>query len=315
MIDSAGRKINYMRISITDRCNLRCSYCMPNGVGVLQHNDILRYEEILRIVKIVAKMGITAIRVTGGEPLVRKGCLEFIKSIGKTQGISQVSLTTNGVLLGQYIDELSKMNIPVNISLDSLNEGNYKKITGHNDLDKVWHSLKKAIEAGIKIKINCVPIKNMNEHEIIPMAQLAEKYPIDVRFIEYMPTEGDNKLKGISSNEIIREVKNIYTDLKQELNRIENGPAIYFKSKKMKGSIGFISSVNSCFCAECNRVRLTSQGFFKLCLFHDEGVDLRKIIRSGADDSVIEAAIFNAVNHKPRHHQNGKIKNMSQIGG
>lgn len=319
MRDSFGREINYMRISITDRCNLRCNYCMPNELPPLSHQDILRYEEILKICSVAANIGIRTIKVTGGEPLVRKGCIPFLQVLKSTPGIDRVTLTTNGILLAQYIDELVKMKLDgVNISIDSLNAENYRHTTGSDSFSAVWTSLNDAVQSGLHVKINCVPIRGQNDKEIIPLARLTEILPIDVRFIEYMPTNESESFSRITGAEILNRLSKIYPDLAPDESSHGSGPARYFKSDKMQGSIGIIDAfenTNGCFCPDCNRIRLTSYGFLKLCLFHEDGLDLRKLLRNGASDSEIETAIISAIHQKPAQHQFGSIKNMSKIGG
>lgn len=303
MVDNLGRTIDYMRISITDKCNLNCIYCNPKNSPVLPKGDILRYEEILEICKVAAANGITNFKVTGGEPLTRKGCINFLHELKK---IGSVSLTTNGTLLEQHIPNLTGIN--VNISLNSLDPITYKKITGHNTFYKVWNSLNKALEANLNIKINCVPLKNLNN--IIPIAQLAEKHPISIRFIEYMPNIPEKIFSFSTGSEIYQTLLETYPDLNPIETQIGKGPAKYFKSKKLKGNLGLITAIENSFCQTCNRIRLTSQGFLKLCLFHDQGLDLRRLIRNGEEIDIVEA-----IKQKPPNHQNNKIKNMPQIGG
>ena len=321
--DAFDRKIEYMRVSITDRCNLRCRYCMPEDLPLISHNDIMRFEEILRLCAITAKIGINAIKVTGGEPLARKGCVDFIRKLKSLPGIEHVTLTTNAVLLEPYVNELAEIGLDcVNISLDSLDSDVYKRLTGRDELDNVLKSLNKALKAGLHVKINCVPLKGVNDVEIIPIAQLAERFPIDVRVIELMPTCSSEKFGRISGTEIITQLNCEYPDLIPDKTRRGFGPARYFKSGKLKGSVGIIDAVSNHFCKNCNRVRLTSEGFLKLCLFHDDGVDLRKMLRNGATDAEIVTAIVDAIYKKPERHyfddstgEHGGVKKMSSIGG
>jgi len=322
MIDSLGRNIDYMRISITDRCNLRCKYCSPDGFSMLTHDDILRYEEILRVCRAAAKTGIKSIKVTGGEPLVRKGCINFLRNLKSLPGIEYVTITTNGVLLERFIDDMADMKLDgVNISLDSLNPDTYKQITNRNFFYAVWRSLNKAIDAGLRVKVNCVPMRGLNDADIIPIARLAERLPIDVRFIEFMPTSAGESFNRITGSEIYRRLLKVYPDLINTKRR-GFGPARYFKSSKMSGSVGIIDAIGKCFCTSCNRVRLTSDGFLKQCLFHEDGLDIRGMLRNGSDDTEIEAAFKRTVYHKPERHMfesrtstNMGIKNMAQIGG
>ncbi|MCL2215757.1 MAG: GTP 3',8-cyclase MoaA [Defluviitaleaceae bacterium] len=312
--------IDYMRLSITDRCNLRCKYCMPEeGLESLAHSNILRYEEILLICKAAVKAGICNIKVTGGELLVRKGCIGFLRELKALGGIESVTITTNGILLEPYVPDLVEMKINgINISLNSLSAETYKQLTRKDEFAAVWRSLNKAVEAGLRVKINCVPIAGQNDTEILSFARLAENMPIDVRFIELMPTSAGEKFTGVKSEEILGRINEAYPDLTQDTQRRGPGPAKYYKSSKMRGSIGLIDAVSSCFCPECNRVRLTSDGFLKLCLFHDEGLDLRELIRSGADEHEVGEAFATALLRKPGLHMLGSqsgIKDMSRIGG
>lgn len=324
MLDSLGRDIDYIRISITDRCNLRCRYCMPEeGVQPLSHCDVLRYEELLRLTRAAVRIGVRNVKVTGGEPLARKGCIDFLRELKSLPGIEHVTITTNGVLLESALADLVQMKIDgVNISLDSLSGETYRHITRQDAFPAVWRAIVKAVEAGLRVKVNCVPIAGLNDMEIVDFALLTEDMPIDVRFIEFMPSGVGESLEGISGEEILGRLTEAYPDLIQDTRRRGFGPARYFKSSKMRGSIGIIDALGSCFCPGCNRVRLTSDGFLKLCLFHDKGLDLREMLRSGADDNEIEAAITEAIFRKPERYTLGgitgpdmSIKNMSQIGG
>lgn len=325
MVDLLGRNIDYMRISITDRCNLRCRYCMPEeGVPPLSHGNILRYEEILRICKVAAKIGIRGVRVTGGEPLVRKGCIEFLRELKAIPEIEYVALTTNGVLLEPFVDDIARMKLDgVNISIDSLCAETYRKITRRADFPAVWRSLEKAVEAGLMVKVNCVPMVGLNDTEIVSFARLAQDMPVDVRFIEFMPTDTGEGFEGIGGAEILSRLAEVYPDLEPDTQRHGFGPARYFKSGKLRGGIGIIDALGTCFCHGCNRVRLTSDGFLKLCLFSDDGLDLRGMLRSGASDSEIETAFTGTVYHKPERYPppgvdrlpDIGIKNMSQVGG
>ena len=311
MLDALGRKIDYIRLSITDRCNQRCRYCMPiEKIEPITHADVLRYEEIMQIATAAVKAGVKNFKVTGGEPLVRKGCIDFLRLLKETPGVEHVTLTTNGTLLAPVLDDLSKIKIDgINISLDSLNADTYIEITGDDSLDVVLNALDKAVSAGLKVKINCVPMRGINDHEINEMASLAEKMPVDVRFIEFMAEDDDMRVTG---TEVLKRLVEVYPDLALETKRRGFGPARYFKSGKMQGSIGIIDAVENCFCESCNRVRLTSNGYLKSCLFHDDGIDLRRLIRA---DENIGPAIYQAIYHKPKRHLHMGIENMSQIGG
>lgn len=335
MKDNYQRTIDYMRISITDRCNLRCKYCMPEDIEFLPHDTVMRYEEFLRLTKIFAKQGIRKIKVTGGEPLVRRGCVDFIRSLKAIDGIDNVTITTNGVLLEQYLDELLDAGIDaINISLDTLKRESYKAITGRDEFDRVWNGITAAADSGVKVKINCVPIGNVNASEIPAFFELARTNKIDVRFIEMMPIGHGREFEAVSADDILNELRARYPGIHEIQEKKGNGPAVYYENSEFKGSIGVIGAVHKKFCDSCNRIRLTSEGFLKLCLYYSQGIDLKTPLRNGASDQELEAIIRKAIEDKPREHQfscdivntlqnvcDGKsgnveeLKNMSQIGG
>ena len=323
MRDAYGRPIDYMRVSVTDRCNLRCVYCMPEDLPFIPHESILRYEEILRICSVAAKTGIKHIKVTGGEPLVRKGCTGLVRELKRVPGIEHVTMTTNAVLLQTYLGELAEIGLDgLNVSLDSLDPGVYSQITGKDSLDAALGSLRAATGSGLKLKINCVPLAGLNEDGIIPISKLALTDKIDVRYIELMPDDANGGVKGLASSEILERLAAEYPDLKPNAAKRGFGPARYYKTAMLTGSIGLIDAVSHRFCSACNRLRLTSEGFLKLCLFHDEGVDLRALLRNGASDSILETAFAEAVYSKPVSYFHGggpdgmnKISTMSRIGG
>jgi cyclic pyranopterin phosphate synthase len=320
VIDSFGRKIEYMRVSVTDRCNLRCKYCMPHDLSLIPHGSVLRYEEMLRLCAVAAKTGVFAFRVTGGEPLARKGCLGFLRELVKVPGVSRVTLTTNGVLLGPLVDELKKIGLAgVNLSLDTLNADTYRKITGSNEFPRVWGAFLAALDSGLRVKLNCVPLRGVNDGEIEAIAKLAEKYPVDVRFIELMPTSAGASFVRVPGKEILSRITAAYPSLKPDKSKRGMGPARYYKAEELKGSVGIINAIDGCFCQACNRVRLTSEGYLKTCLYHEKGVNLRDMLRGCASDVELESAFRRAVQEKPERHMFGSdnqgIKKMSAIGG
>ena len=298
MKDLLGRNIDYMRISITDRCNLRCRYCMPYGVERVPRWDILTLEEIEAIAICGAGLGIRHIKVTGGEPLVRKDCCQLVKRLKATPGIDKVTITTNGVLLDRYLDDLAEAGIDgINISLDTLDRELYREITGRDALGEVLSVLERAAKLPIPVKINGVSI----DFSAIPgpggenrekpdgcgkdrkvwqqLAELAREYPIDVRFIEMMPIGYGKNFKTLNHEMLLDEMREVYPSLEQD-DRIHGfGPAVYYRIPGFKGSIGLISAIHGKFCSDCNRVRLTSQGYLKPCLCYEEGADLRRILR------------------------------------
>ncbi len=324
MFDNNGRNIDYIRISITDRCNLRCVYCMPeDGVPLVDCQEIMTFDEIERLCRIFAKNGIKKIKVTGGEPLVRLDAVELIKNLKAIDGIEQVTLTTNGVLLEETIDDLHKAGIDsINVSLDTLDSDKFAQLTRRDVLSKVWAGIEKALSyEDINLKINCVPLK-LTKDDIADLVGLAKDHRIHVRFIEMMPIGLGHNFEYLPEEETKKVIEEAYGPLKPYTKKLGNGPSHYFSLDGFKGKIGFISAISHKFCNECNRVRLTSMGFLKTCLQYNTGVNLLELIRSGKDDEEIEEAIKKAIDNKPLEHSflSKEIKQeeqhgMSQIGG
>ena len=323
MLDQYGRKIDYLRISVTDRCNLRCRYCMPEPMAAVRHEDILRYEEILRICRAAAELGITKFKVTGGEPLVRAGCTEFIAELKKQPGTEQVTLTTNGLLLEKNLDALASAGLDgVNISLDTTDNARFRSITGYtgDGADTLLRVLKACCANGLHTKINAVLLEE-TEADAPALAAIAEALPVDVRFIELMPIGFGTAMKRVSPEDILAALKERWPDLTTTDEKRGNGPAHYYKSAALLGRIGFIDAVSHKFCAECNRVRLTSTGRLKPCLCYADSADLRALIRGGCTDDELKEALRAAVYAKPRAHCFGtdaavtEKHMMSQIGG
>ena len=330
MIDTYGRNINYMRISITDRCDLRCRYCMPEeGIEKVSMSRILTYEEILRICRAASELGITRFKVTGGEPLVRKGCAAFVRELKSQPGVEQVTLTTNGQQLTGAIEELADARLDgLNISLDSLREDRYRFITGGGDLRRTLEAIDKSITSGIRTKVNCLLQKQFNEDEIEAFAAFAFEKGIDVRFIEIMPVGFGRPESGVSNDEVLERLKRVYPTLRKDETAHGNGPAVYYRlpdadestdaaAGKSGGSIGLISAMHHSFCGSCNRIRLTSQGLIKPCLCYEEGVDLRPALEA---DNMLRAALKKAIRRKPLGHTfhdrtSVEPRAMSQIGG
>lgn len=322
MKDKFNREIDYLRISLTDRCNLRCIYCMEEEQDFFGKEEVLKDEEVIEIVKVFSKLGIKKIRLTGGEPLVRKNILELIRKIYDIQGIEEIYLTTNGINLKPMVKELKSYGVKgVNISLDTLDKDKYKRITRVGDLDKVLDSIRQCLDYDIKVKINTVLIDGINNDEIFDLIDLTKDENIYLRFIELMPIGVGEKFKGLSTLKI----KNIIAEkLKYENSDKDkgiNGPATYIKIEGHKGKIGFISPMSECFCKDCNRVRLTSEGFLKSCLHFNYGIDLKNILRSSKDLKKLEEAIEKCVFNKPENHnfnkkdENKELKFMNKIGG
>jgi len=320
-IDSFGRTLDYLRISVTDRCNLRCVYCMPSGgVEWKPHESILGFEEIIRIAGIMADLGIRKIKVTGGEPLVRRGIASFIKTLKTVSGIENVTITTNGFLLNGYLDEAEKLGaLPdgVNISLDALNPERLERITRSTAPEsfEIIPLFDRLLEKRIPVKLNCVPVRGFNEEEILPLAALAKDKDISVRFIELMPLGSAAAFAPVPGGEVRALLENAYGALTPFSGVPGNGPAVYCKLPGFTGTIGFINAMTHGFCETCNRLRLTSEGFLKLCLSTDQGLDLRELLRSGAGDRDIVRAINEAVAKKPRFHNLSEVYGVSPAEG
>lgn len=321
MTDAFGRKIDYLRLSITDRCNLRCRYCMPEEVPFVPHENILRYEEMVRVCAAAARLGVDTIKVTGGEPLARKGCAGLVRALKEVPGIRQVTLTTNGVLLAGQLPELLAAGLDaVNVSIDTLDRAGYRAVTGRDDLPRALAGLEAALAAGVRTKINVVPLAGTGREGLLALAALAQDRPLDVRFIELMPVGHGADLAPFGQAELLTALRERWPGLAPVEERRGNGPARYWKAPGMKGALGFISAVSHEFCGDCNRFRLTSEGFLKLCLCYGGGVDLRPLLRGGASDGELEETIRQAVWNKPAHHSFGRGPTeegrlMSQIGG
>lgn len=278
MVDQFGRTIDYMRLSITDRCNLRCRYCMPDGVVPVDHTDVLTYEELLQVAAAGVDLGITKFKVTGGEPLARLGCVDFLARLKALPGVEQVTLTTNGVLLAPLVPRLAELGIDgVNVSLDAPDRETFAAVTGFDVLPKVLESLDALLAAGIKTKLNCVLLPGCEER-LIPLARFVLR-GLDVRFIEVMPIGAGAAEGGPSRDAALEILRREWPDLHEVNEHRGNGPAHYYASAALAGRIGMIDAVSHKFCAGCNRVRLTSTGLLKPCLCYGEGADLRAVLR------------------------------------
>lgn len=326
MKDGHNRTVNYLRVSITDRCNFRCVYCMPpNGGEWLDHADILTYEELLRLIEIFNREGITKIRLTGGEPLVRKGVVGFVAAIAAMGTIEDLSLTTNGSLLPPMARELKTAGLHrVNISLDTVNPASFERITTCGRLEDTLKGIESAVEAGLTpLKINVVVTEALRESDLAYFIQQVVHHPIAVRFIEYMPIGGN----GIGGGPDIGMLKNMLNslgrgDLGPVANVRGNGPAKYYQFPADKGTFGFITPISDHFCSECNRLRLTADGKLRPCLLSNTEIDVKTPMRSGAGDAELAALFRKAVAEKPEGHSLCRAsgypafkRNMSQIGG
>ena len=335
LVDSFGRKITYLRVSITDRCNYRCIYCKPEKhFKFIPHQEILRYEEIVEIIKEAFNLGITKVRITGGEPLVRKGIVDFIKKLRRIKGLEDISLTTNGYFLTEYAEKLKNAGLKrVNISLDSLQKDRYSQITRGGNLERVLKGIDSAILAELlPIKINTVLIRGINDDEVENFVRLTLERPLSIRFIELMP----------SLEEVIDNYKDKFIsvlDIKENLAKkylfnpintnLDNEPAKYYQIEGGKGTIGFITALSQHFCQSCNRIRLTSEGKIRPCLFSNQEIDLKKALRemgNTEEDQILRRKIIRdkiemAVKLKPKGHKikegisNNLSFKMSRVGG
>jgi GTP 3',8-cyclase len=303
------RTIDYLRISITDRCNLRCLYCMPaEGVRPEMHRDILRYEEIIRVIKVAARLGVSKIRLTGGEPLTRRNVSLLIALIKNIQGIKDLSMTTNGILLEKYAHQLADAGLDrINVSLDSLREERYGQITRGGELASVLKGIDAVEQAGLKpVKINMVPIRGFNDDEILSFAEMTMNTEYQVRFIECMPSSNVDfwsPAKYMTTDEIKKIIEPLGPLTPVRIRK--NGPSKYFRLKGAKGVLGFISALTHHFCHDCNRLRLTADGKLRPCLFSETEIDLRSAIRRRASDDEIERLLRLSIAVKPEGHRIG----------
>ncbi len=322
------RTIDYLRISITDRCNLRCKYCMPSDIESLPMREILTYEEIAEIAEAASESGIRHLRITGGEPLVRKGCADCIRMLKSIPGIETVMMTTNGILLKQFLPKLLEAGIDgVNISLDTLDKERYREITGTDGLALVLGAVEACVQSGVRTKINVAAAEEINKEEIPDLVRLAEKMPVDVRFIEMMPIGYGKQFQSLDNRAILEKIRGLYPEIypAERKGKAGFGPAVYYQIPGFAGRIGFISAMHGKFCKECNRLRLTSTGQLKYCLCYDDAEDMKSIVRSGMDKEMrkkrIRQIFLEAGKKKPSGHcfENpediSENKKMSQIGG
>ena len=322
MFDSTQRSIHYLRLSVTDLCNLRCRYCMPDGVEKLEREAVLTYEEFLRLAALFAQCGIDTVRVTGGEPLVRKGVDQLVAGLKAIPGIRKVTMTTNGILLAQQLPALQKAGLDsVNISLDTLRPEVFAQITARDEFSHVMEGIRAALASGLPVKLNCVPQVGVNEGELDTLAALAETHPLQVRFIEMMPIGYGAAMPCISGPDLRQRFARRWPELQPATGAaFGDGPAVYYTMPGWQGSVGFIAAVHGKFCASCNRVRLTSQGFLRPCLASEAGCDLRALVRGGASDAELLQAIRETIWAKPREHHfedhsMPATRGMYRIGG
>ena len=296
MIDNHGRHINYLRLSITDRCNLRCHYCRPaKGLPFIHHNEILRFEELERIVRIFSSLGVNKVRVTGGEPFSRRGCLPFFKRLKQIDGVKHLHITTNGVKTSRYLDELKDIGLGgINLSLDTQDPKKFWKITRRDYLPSVLQTLHGIIERKIPLKINSVILEDTSDQEILELAALAQQFPITLRFIELMPFSGTVRTKAIINGNLVKRLQRIFP-LMTEIETDRPTTARIFSHQGYSGTLGLIQGYSRLFCKTCNKLRLTPTGMLKTCLYDNGALDIKRLLRQGENDEHIKEAIITAI--------------------
>jgi molybdenum cofactor biosynthesis protein A len=326
LFDNHNRPINYLRLAVTDRCNLRCFYCMPEeGIKYLPKKALLTFEEMERLVTIMAGMGITKVRLTGGEPFVRTDLMQLIRKITELPGIRELHLTTNGILTGPHIAELRALGIAsVNLSLDTLNRDRFKAITRRDEFEKTWETFHQLLHAGIAVKLNAVVMDGKNIEDILPMVELTRNLPVSVRFIEEMPFNGEGNHYPVlnwSYTKIVEHIRQAFPDL-QKLDDAPHATAKQYQITGFKGQIGVIAAFSRTFCGSCNRIRVTAQGTLKTCLYDQGVLDIRSLLRSGSSDLEITEALALAFRSRPKdgfeaeQHRSALVtESMSTIGG
>lgn len=328
LYDNHGRPINYLRLAVTDRCNLRCFYCMPEeGIKYLPKKELLTFEEIERLVSLLASMGISKIRLTGGEPFVRNDLMSLIRRITKIEGIQDVHITTNGILTSPHIPELKSLGVAsVNLSLDTLDRERFKMITRRDEFEKTWATLQQLLKAEIPVKINAVVMDGKNIDDILPLVELTRQHPVSVRFIEEMPFNGEGTHYATLSwtyKKILDLIRSHYPSL-ERLSDPPQSTSYNYKIPGHAGDVGVIAAFSRTFCGTCNRIRVTAQGVLKTCLY-DEGVlNIKNLMRAGAGDEEIKRELLKAFSNRPKdgfeaeeRRKSGApaIESMSTIGG
>ncbi len=325
IIDQHNRTINYMRLAVTDRCNLRCSYCMPEfGMKFLHKSHLLTFEEMLRLCEITAKMGVNKVRITGGEPFVRNNLMDFLWKLSDIEGITEIALTTNGVLTEPHLKDLKALGIrTINLSLDTLDKKRFFDITKRDEYDKVMSTLYRMIEQDFEVKINAVVMEGKNTEDIIALTEFTKNNPVSVRFIEEMPFNGvgaNSPILHWNFVKILNEIKSQYADI-QKVKDGPNSTSYNYQIPNHQGSVGIIAAYSRTFCGTCNRIRVTAQGELKTCLYESGGMSIRDLMRSGASDKIVTETLLRTIQKRPKDgHEAEKMgteikESMSAIGG
>lgn len=322
LVDNYGRQIKYLRLAVTDRCNLRCTYCMPDkGRHFVPYPETMRYEEMLRLVRLFSRLGISKVRITGGEPFTKKDILSFLGQLKNISGIEHLHITTNGVKVAQLLDALQKIGISgINLSLDTLNRHRFWKLTGHNSIDRVMATFFGALERTIPLKINTVVLHDTTDHDLLDMVDLARQYPVTVRFIEPMPFSGGNGIKNGRSGDLAKRISRLLP--LNEINLTEPTTARLFTLPGHTGMIGIIEGHSRKFCSSCNKIRITPLGVLKTCLYDAGVLNLKEMVRSGSSDEELYRSIKSCI---AQRHENGhqaehqycleREPSMASIGG
>jgi cyclic pyranopterin phosphate synthase len=323
--DNHNRPITYLRLAVTDRCNLRCFYCMPEeGIKYLPKKQLLTYEEMERLVQVLARLGVSKVRITGGEPFVRTGLMDFMHRLAAVDGLTDISMTTNGVLTAPHVADLAAMGVKaVNLSLDTLDRERFHKITRRDELPAVLDTLDKLLAAGIETKINAVVMDGQNTQDLVPLAEMTRDMPVDVRFIEEMPFNGEGSHYPVlnwTHRRIVDELRAHFPNLEKIPDPAFSTSANY-QIPGHQGTLGVIAAFSRTFCGTCNRIRLTAQGTLKTCLYDDGVLDVRALLRAGATDDELTAAFLKAFAHRPANgfdaERNRAVvsESMATIGG
>ncbi|MDP3945542.1 MAG: GTP 3',8-cyclase MoaA [Lutibacter sp.] len=326
LLDKFGRKITYLRLAVTDRCNLRCQYCMPaHGIDIVDRKELLSYKEMYRITRVLSELGVNKVRLTGGEPFVRKDFVNFLESLSFNDKLEEINITTNGALISNHIDKLEAFKInAINLSLDSLQKEKFAKITRRDVFDSVYDTFEKLDKSSLKLKLNVVVQSGVNTDEIIDFIELTKNKDIAVRFIEEMPFNGKGQ-RDIAEvwnfNKILNHIKNAYLDVEPILSK-KSSTSVNYRIPNYLGTFGIIPAFTRTICNDCDRIRITSTGMFKNCLFDGGVFNVRDFIRNGASDDELKKLFIDTVHHKPENgfiaeaaRENVVSESMSTIGG
>lgn len=328
LYDNHGRLINYVRLAVTDRCNLRCFYCMPEeGINYVPRKELLTYEEMERLMRVLTGMGIEKLRITGGEPFVRRDMMDFLRSLTTMEGLKQVNITTNGTLTAKLVPELKTLGIhSVNLSMDTLDRDRFFQITRRNEFEKVMETFHALLDHGISTKINAVVMDGKNTQDILPMVELTRDYPVGVRFIEEMPFNGEGSHYPVlnwNHRRILEHVRERYPDM-EKIPDPPHSTSSNYRIPGFKGTMGIIAAYSRTFCGTCNRIRITPQGMLKTCLYDSGVFNIRDLMRAGATDDQLRTAFLDALGHRARDGWEAErnrtfglpvTESMSTIGG